>query len=151
MKRKSLLYAVQAMLLYAMLSGAGAMKAADPAASPSPAASAPATHKLSPDAIKAARLTRLKNTVGLTADQEAKAKPIIDQFVDDQIAAKGDKAKQMDLRAKYRSDIYTILNPDQQKVFASEQKKARAKNKAARAVKAAGESVSPSTTPAATN
>ncbi|HZC59432.1 MAG TPA: hypothetical protein VE154_05525 [Chthoniobacterales bacterium] len=151
MNRKSPLYAVPAMLLCAMLSTAVTMKAADPAASPSPAASAPATHKLSPDAIKAARLTRLKNTFGLTADQEAKAKPIIDQFVDDQIAAKGDKAKQMDLRARYRSDIYTILNPDQQKIFASAEREARAKKKAARAAKATKESVSPSATPGATN
>ena len=96
-------------------------------------------------------MKRLKNTFGLTADQEAKAKPIIDQYVDDQIAAKGDKSKQMDLRAKYNSDIYAILNPDQQKKFAFIQKEALAKMKAARAAKAAKESVSPSPAPAKTN
>ena len=151
MNRKSPLSAVPAMLLCAILSTAVTTKAADPAASPSPVASAPATLKLSPDATKAARLTRLKNTFGLTADQETKAKPIIDQYVDDQIAAKGDKSKQMDLRAKYNSDIYAILNPDQQKKFAFIQKEVLAKLKAAHTAKAAKESVSPSPTPAKTN
>jgi Spy/CpxP family protein refolding chaperone len=91
-------------------------------------------------------LTRLKSTFGLTADQEVKAKPIIDQYVDDQIAAKGNKARQMDLRAKYNSDIYAILNPDQQKKFAFIQKEAIAKRNAARAAKAAKESPSPAKT-----
>jgi Spy/CpxP family protein refolding chaperone len=151
MNLKSVLYAVPAMLLCATLSAAVTMKAADATASPSPAASARTAQKFSPDSLKAVRLTRLKNTVGLTADQEAKAKPIIDQYVDDQIAAKGNKSKQMDLRAKYNSDIYAILNPDQQKKFASIQKEALAKMKAARAAKAAKESASPSPAPAKTN
>ena len=147
---KSLLSAIVAMVLYTTLSTTVATKAADATTpAPSPAASAPAPHKLSPDAIKARRLAHLKNQFGLTPDQEAKAKPIIDQYVDDQIAAKGDKAKQRDLYAKYKSDIYGILDPDQQKQFAAAQREAKAKMMAARAAKGAKEAASPS--PAKTN
>jgi len=77
------------MLLCATLSTAYIANAASPDASP--AAGATTKHKPSPDAIKAARLTRLKNQAGLTADQEAKAKPIIDKYVDDRQAANGDQ------------------------------------------------------------
>jgi Spy/CpxP family protein refolding chaperone len=143
---KSLLSAIVAIVLCTTLS----TKAADATTpAPSPTASAPAPRKLSPDAIKARRLAHLKNQFGLTADQEAKAKPIIDQYVDDQIAAKGDKAKQRDLYAKYKSDIYGILDPDQQKQFAAAQREAKAKIIAARAAKDAKEAASPS--PAKTN
>jgi hypothetical protein len=143
---KSLLLPIVAIVLCTTVSS----KAADPTTpAPSPAASAPAPHKLSPDAIKARRLAHLKNQFGLTADQEAKAKPIIDQYVDDQIAAKGDKAKERDLYAKYKSDIYGILDPDQQKQFAAAQREAKAKMIAARAAKEAKEAASPS--PAKTN
>ncbi|HEY2123565.1 MAG TPA: hypothetical protein VGH07_08220 [Chthoniobacterales bacterium] len=143
---KSLLLAIVAMVLCTTLT----TKAADPTTpAPSPAASAPAPHKLSPDAIKARRLAHLKNQFGLTADQEAKAKPIIDQYVDDQIAAKGDKAKERDLYTKYKSDIYGVLDPDQQKHFAAAQREAKAKMTAARAAKEAKEAASPS--PAKTN
>jgi len=148
MNLKSLLYVVPAIVLCGTLPTAATTKAADAAPDASPAASASVTRKLSPEAMKARRLTRLKNSVGLTADQEASAKPIIDRFVDDQLAAKGDKAKQKELQAKYSSDIYGILNPDQQKTFAAAQKEAKAKMKAARAAKEAG---SPSPAPAKTN
>jgi hypothetical protein len=151
MNLKSLLYAVPTMVLCATLFTAVTNKAADAAPDASPVVSAPTTHKFSPEAIKAGRLTRLKNAIGLTADQEAKAKPIIDQFVDDHIAAKGNKAKEKDLQAKYNSDIYGILNPDQQKKFASAQKEANARMKAARAAKAAKEGASPSPAPANTH
>lgn len=147
---KSLLSAIVAMALCTTLSITVTTKAADATTpAPSPAASAPAPHKLSPDAIKARRLAHLKNMFGLTADQEAKAKPIIGQYVDDQIAAKGDKAKERDLYAKYKSDIYGILDPDQQKQFAAAQREAKAKMIAARAAKEAKEAASPS--PARTN
>ena len=149
---KSLLAAVVAMVLCTTLSTAIATKAADAITpTPSPAASAPAPQKLSPDAIKARRLTHLKNQFGLTADQEAKAKPIINQYVDDQIAAKRNKAKEKDLYAKYKSDIYGILNPDQQKQFAAAQREAKAKMLAARAAKGAKEAASPAPSPAKTN
>jgi Spy/CpxP family protein refolding chaperone len=132
------------MLLCATLSTTALIaNAASPDASP--AAGAPAKHKASPDAIKAARLTRLKNQVGLTADQETKAKPIIDQYVDDRVAANGDRAKLVPLMKKYDSDINAILTPDQQKKLADSKSASIEKMKAARAKKAAaGASPSPS-------
>jgi Spy/CpxP family protein refolding chaperone len=130
------------MLLCATLSTALVARAASPDASP--AAGAPAKHKPSPDAIKASRLTRLKNQVGLTADQGAKVKPIIDQYVDDRLAANGDRAKLVSLKTKYDSDINAILTPDQQKKLAESKSASVEKMKAARAKKAAaGASPSP--------
>lgn len=130
------------MLLCATLSTALIAKAASPDASP--AAGAAAKHKPSPDAVKAARLTRLKNQVGLTADQEAKVKPIIDQYVDDRLAANGDRAKLLPLKTKFDSDINAILTPDQQKKLAESKSASIEKMKAARAKKEAGASPSPS-------
>jgi hypothetical protein len=90
-------------------------------------------------------LTRLKNQVDLTADQEAKAKPIIDTYVDDRLAAKGDRAKLVALKTKFDSDINAILTPDQQKKLLASKNAAAERMKAARARKAAaGESPSPS-------
>ncbi len=101
--------------------------------------------KASPDAVKAARLTRLKNQVDLTADQEAKAKPIIDKYVDDRQAANGDRAKLVALKTKFDSDIDAILTPDQQKKLAAAKSASVEKIKAARAAKAAaGAKSSPS-------
>src|SRR5215475_12930111 len=122
MNLKFFLRAIPTMLLCAAISATLApSKAADapsPAASPSAATTGPgakeAKRKASPDAIKKARLTALKNQVGLTADQEAKAKPIIDKYVDDRQAAKGDRAKLADLKKQYDNDINAILTPDQQ-------------------------------------
>jgi hypothetical protein len=102
---------------------------------------------VSPDTLKKARLTRLKNQVGLTADQEAKAKPIIDKYVDDREAANGDKAKLEALKTKYDSDINAILTPDQQKKLTASKAAAVEKLKAAKAAKAAA-SASPSASPA---
>ena len=113
MSVKSLLRAIPMLLLCATLSAAPGANAASPAASPG--ASITTKHKLSPDAIKAARLKRLKNQVDLTADQEAKAKPIIDKYVDDRQAAKGDHAQLVALKTKFDADINAILTPDQQK------------------------------------
>ena len=143
MNFKSLLRALPVMLLCATLSTAIIANAASP--DPSPAASAKAKHKASPDAVKAARLTRLKNQADLTADQEAKAKPIIDQYVDDRQAANGDRAKLVALKTKYDSDIDAILTPDQQKKLAAAKSASVEKLKAARAAKAAaGAKSSPS-------
>ena len=139
------------MLLCATISATlASSKAAD---APSPAASpAAATAKTSAktDGIKKARLTMLKNQVGLTADQEAKAKPIIDKYVDDLAAAKGDKAKRADLKTKYDSDINAILTPDQQKKLSTSKAARVEKMKAARAAKAAS-SASPAASPAKSN
>jgi hypothetical protein len=81
MNFKSLLRAGPIILFCATLSTGLIANAASPDATP--AASATTKHKVSLDSIKAARLTRLKKQVELTPDQEAKAKPIIDKYVDD--------------------------------------------------------------------
>jgi Spy/CpxP family protein refolding chaperone len=148
MSVKSLLRAAPMLLLCATLSTAPAANAASPAASPS--ASITSKHKLSPDAVKAARLKRLKNQVDLTADQEAKAKPIIDKYVDDRQAAKGDHAQLVALKTKFDADINAILTPDQQKKLAASKSAAAEKLKAARAAKAAA-SPSASPSPAKSN
>ena len=145
MKLNSLLRAIPTLLLCAtMFTAFTATKAADAAnAAASPAAMAAdagakaAKRKVSPDAIKKARLTVLKNQVGLTADQETKAKPIIDKYVDDRAAAGSDKAKLADLKTKYDSDISGILTPDQQKKLSSAKAARVEKMKAAKAAKAA--------------
>ena len=123
------------MLLCAILSAALVANAASP--DPSPAPGAATKHRFTPDAVKAARLKRLENQVGLTADQQAKAKPIIDQYVDDRQAAKGDRTKMAALKTKFDSDINAILTPDQQKKLADAQSANTEKLKAARAAKAA--------------
>ena len=155
MNLKFLLRAVPTMLLCATISATlAASKAAD-AASPavSPAASTADTgakaakRKISPDAIKKARLTMLKNQVDLTSDQETKAKPIIDKYVDDREAAKGDRAKLVDLKNKYDSDINAILTPEQQKKLTASKAARVEKIKAAKAAKAAT-TASPAASPA---
>jgi hypothetical protein len=146
MQFKPFVVLAPAMILSVMLANALITKAESPVALPSPTASAQTKHKLSPEELKARRLTALKNKVGLTADQEAKAKSVIDRYVDDQIAAKGNRAKQQDLRAKYDSDIYTILNPDQQQRLLSARRTALRRLKEAREAKAAGNAL-PSATP----
>jgi Spy/CpxP family protein refolding chaperone len=140
MNLKSLLRAVATMLLGATLSTALVANAASP--DPSPAAGAATKHKASPDAIKAARLTRLKNQVGLTADQEAKAKPIIDKYVDDRQAANGNRATLVSLKTKFDSDINAILTPEQQAKLSAAKSAAAEKMKAGREKKAAA-SLSP--------
>jgi hypothetical protein len=159
MNLKTLLRAVPAMLLCATISSAlaasKAKDAASPAASPAAAsadaaAQTTAKRKVSPDAIKKARLTTLKNQVALTADQEAKAKPIIDKYVDDREAAKGDRAKLAELKTKYDSDINAILTPEQQKKLTASKAARMEKLKAARAAKA-GSSASPAASPAKSN
>ena len=131
------------MLFCATLSTALVANAASPDASL--AAGATTKHKFSPDAVKAARLKRLKNQVDLTADQETKAKPIVDKYVDDREAAKGDRAKLVALKTQFDNDINAILTPDQQKKLAASKSAAIEKMKAARARKAAaGASSSPS-------
>jgi Spy/CpxP family protein refolding chaperone len=150
MNLKTLLRAVPAILLCITISSAFAAEkakdAASPAASPA-AAGAQTAAKRSPDAIKKARLTVLKKQVDLTADQEAKAKPIIDKYVDDREAAKGDRAKLAELKTKYDSEINAILTPEQQKKLSASKAARIEKLKAARAAKAAS-SASPAASPA---
>jgi Spy/CpxP family protein refolding chaperone len=153
MNLKTLLKAVPAMLLcITALAASKAKDPASPAGSPAAAgadaaAQTAAKRKVSPDTIKKARLTVLKNQAGLTADQEAKAKPIIDKYVDDREAAKGDKAKLTELKTKYDSDINAILTPDQQKKLSASKAAPTEKMKAAKAAKAAS-SASPAASPA---
>jgi hypothetical protein len=158
MNLKSLLRVVPTVLLCATISAAfTAAKAADaasPASSPAVetagAAAKAAKRAISSDTMKKARLTALKNEAGLTADQEAKAKPIIDKYVDDLAAAKGDKAKRADLKTKYDSDINAILTPDQQTKVSASRAARIEKMKAAKAAKAAA-SASPAASPAKSN
>jgi Spy/CpxP family protein refolding chaperone len=148
MNLKSLLRAVATMLFFGTLSTALVANAASP--DPSPAAGATTKHKASPDAVKAARLTRLKNQAGLTADQEAKAKPIIDKYVDDRQAANGNRAKLVSLKTQFDTDIDGILTPDQRTKLAAAKTATADKMKAARAKKAAAGAVA-SPSPAKTN
>ena len=158
MNLESLLRVVPTMLLCATISAAftttkaadAASAAASPAAEAAGAGAKAAKRMFSADAVKKARLTALKNEAGLTADQEAKAKPIIDKYVDDLAAAKGDKAKRADLKTKYDSDIDAILTPDQQKKVSDTRAARLEKMKAAKAAKAAA-SASPAASPAKSN
>jgi Spy/CpxP family protein refolding chaperone len=148
MNFKSLLRAGPTILFCATLSTGLIANAASPDATP--AASATTKHKVSLDSVKAARLTRLKKQVELTPDQEAKAKPIIDQYVDDRHATNGDRTKLPELKAKFDSDINAILTPEQQKKLAAAQSATMEKLKAARAAKAAA-AASASPAPAKSN
>ena len=82
------------------------------------------------DTVKKARLTRLKNQVGLKADQEAKAKAIIDKYVDDRATAKSDTKKLDALKIKFDSDINAILTPAQRTKLAASNAATAAKGQA---------------------
>ena len=83
-------------------------------------------------------LTALNNQVGLSADQLDKAKPIIEKHVADLEAVKNDatldkaakRAKVVELRQQYVTDINGILTPDQQKKWAAARETNKAKVKA---------------------
>jgi hypothetical protein len=100
-------------------------------------------------------LTRLTNQVGLTAAQQAKAKPIIDKYVADNFALRDDatldraakKAKHDQLKQQYDTDITGLLNPTQKKKYAAAQAANKAQLEAARAKRAAGAAAAPSPTP----
>ena len=97
-----------------------------------------AAGKVDPEAVKKGMLTALNNQVGLSADQQDKAKPIIDKHVADLEAVKNDatldnaakKAKVVRLRQQYVSDINGVLTPDQQKKWAASKEANKAKVKA---------------------
>jgi hypothetical protein len=97
-----------------------------------------AAGKVDPEAVKKGMLTALNNQVGLSADQQDKAKPIIDKHVADLEAVKNDatldnaakKAKVVRLRQQYVSDINGVLTPDQQKKWAASREVNKAKVKA---------------------
>ena len=97
-----------------------------------------AAGKVNPEAVSKGMLTALNNQVGLSADQQNKAKPIIDKHVADLEAVKNDatldkaakKAKVVQLRQQYVTDINGILTPDQQKKWAAARETNKAKVKA---------------------
>jgi len=97
-----------------------------------------AAGKVDPEAVKKGMLTALNNQVALSADQQDKAKPIIDKHVTDLEDVKNDatldkagkRAKVVELRQQYVSDINNILTPDQQKKWAASREANKAKVKA---------------------
>ena len=97
-----------------------------------------AAGKVNPEAVSKGMLTALNNQVGLSADQQNQAKPIIDKHVADLEAVKNDatldkaakKAKVVQLRQQYVTDINGILTPDQQKKWAAARETNKAKVKA---------------------
>ena len=88
--------------------------------------------------ISKGMLTALNNQAGLSADQREKAKPIIDKHVADLEAVKNDttldkaakKAKVVELRQQYVTDINGILTPDQLKKWEASREANKAKVKA---------------------
>ena len=96
-----------------------------------------AAGKVDPKAVKKGMLTTLNNQVGLSADQQDKAKPIIDKHVADLEAVKNDatldkaakREKVVQLRQQYVTDINGILTPDQQKKWAAAREANKAKVK----------------------
>src|SRR5258708_26918490 len=99
-----------------------------------------AAGKISPEAVSKGMLTALNNQVGLSADQQGKAKPITDKHVADLEAVKNDttldkaakKAKVVELRQQYVTDINGILTPDQQKKWEASREANKAKVKSSR-------------------
>jgi periplasmic protein CpxP/Spy len=102
------------------------------------AAMATTTIAANPEAVSKGMLTALNNQVGLSADQQDKVKPIIDKQVADLEAVKNDttldkaakRAKVVQLRQQYVTDINGILTPDQQKKWAAARQTNKAKAKA---------------------
>jgi hypothetical protein len=121
MKAKSLLQIISALMISAAM-----------------ATTTLAAGKISPEAISKGMLTALNNQVTLSADQQEKAKPIIDKHVADLEAVKNDatldkaakKAKVLELRKQYNTDINGILTPDQQKKWEASREANKAKVKA---------------------
>ena len=121
MKAKSLLQIIPALMISAAM-----------------ATTTLAAGKISPEQASKAMLTALNNQVTLSADQQDKAKPIIDKHVSDLEAVKNDttldkagkKAKVIQLRQQYVTDINGILTPDQQKKWAASREENKAKIKA---------------------
>jgi hypothetical protein len=102
---------------------------------------------MNPESIKRARLTRLRKDVALTDEQATKVKPIIDAYVNQIQAIKGDpsldprskRQKFAALRQRYESDLDTVLNAEQQQKLASVRAERRARLRDARTDAAAPE------------
>ena len=156
MKSKTLLQIVPVFLLSASLAGlAMAADNATPPPAAAGAAAAPGKRAPNPEAVSKGMLTRLTNQVGLTPAEQAKAKPIIDKYVADNFALRGDatldaaakKAKHDQLKQQYDTDITALLTPAQKKKYAAAQAANKAQLEAARAKKAAGAAAAASPTP----
>jgi hypothetical protein len=110
---------------------------------------------MSPEARSKAMLTRLTNEAGLTASQQAKAKPIVDKYVADNMALLNDatldtaakRAKHEQLKQQYDTDVTALMNAVQKKKYAAAEAANKAQLEAARAKKAAGAAAAPSPTP----
>jgi len=130
MKAKSLLQIIAALMISAAM-----------------ATTTIAAGKINPEAVSKGMLTALNNQAGLSADQQEKAKPIIEKHVADLEAVKNDatldkaakRAKVVELRQQYVTDINGILTPDQQKKWAAARETNKAKVKARVKQKAAEE------------
>ena len=102
------------------------------------ATTALAAERMTPEAVSKGMLTALNNQVGLSADQQEKAKPIIEKHVADLEAVRNDttldkaarKVKVVELRKQYVTDINGILTPDQQKKWEASREANKAKVKA---------------------
>ena len=102
---------------------------------------------MNPESIKRARLTRLRKDVALTDEQATKVKPIIDAYVNQIQAIKGDpsldsrskRQKFAAVRQRYESDLDTVLNAEQQQKLASVRAERRARLRDARTGTAAPE------------
>jgi len=94
-----------------------------------------AAERMTPEEVSKGMLTALNKQVGLSADQQEKAKPIIEKHVADLEAVRNDttldkaarKAKVVELRKQYDTDINGILTPDQQKKWEASKAANRAK------------------------
>jgi S1-C subfamily serine protease len=109
-----------------------------------------------PEPISKGMLTRLANQIGLTAAQQAKAKPIIDKYVVENLAlidaATLDRAAKKithdQLKQQYDTAITGFLTPAQKKKYAAAEAANKAQLEAARAKrKAAGAAAATSPTP----
>jgi periplasmic protein CpxP/Spy len=102
---------------------------AEPSASPgSPAPQEPNRAKqghANPDKMKQRQLARLEKIAQLTADQEAKITPVINNFVDQLVAVRNDsslqpdqkKVKQKEARKQYNRQLRSLLTPQQQQAL----------------------------------
>jgi hypothetical protein len=128
MKINSLLYLVVSFAIWSL--SHNALLAQDAAAGKPPQTvetAAKAKRKISPEALKRIRLNRLKRDVALTPDEEAKAKPIVDKFVDDAQGIKNDASLDSrtrrqhlaDRRKQYDHDVGEVLTTDQREKLAS--------------------------------
>ena len=144
MKINTLIYSVIFVAICIPNGSAFAQSTISPGPQPESAqivAPAKVKRSVNPESIKRAKLTRLRKDVDLTDDQAAKVKPIIDVYVNETQAIKGDNSldsrskrqKISELRKRYESDLDAVLNAEQQQKLASVRTERRARLRDARA------------------